>query len=52
MDTICFRVHAGTVRDDAPAGLWEDTAAKLLLLAAAEIEELTERLEFETRRED
>ena len=38
--TVCYRVQADTVRDDAPPGRWEDTAAKLLLMAAAEIDQL------------
>jgi hypothetical protein len=50
LHTTCYRVHANVLRDDAPPGLWEDTAAKLLLLASAQIERMhQERLVLDRR---
>lgn len=41
-DTTAYRVHAAVVPQDAPPGLWVDTAAKLLSVAAGEIDQLLE----------
>lgn len=40
-DTTAYTVHADVVPDDAPPGLWADTAAKLLRMAAADVRRLT-----------
>lgn len=43
-DTTCYRIHADTMREDAPPGRWEDTAAKLLRLAADQIDQMNQKM--------
>lgn len=38
MDVTALRVHAATLPEGTRPGLWADTAAKLLLMAANELE--------------
>lgn len=48
--TTCYRVHADTLPGDAVPGRWEDTASKLLLLAANQIDRMhQERLVLDRR---